>query len=141
MVNILCEMCENRLDKSDVNLSQPNPCYIPPPTPPAPVILLILSIENFAKRKRNAITQIPIYPTIITCHFCTHAVNKVGAYVGCFILAEFFNLPCLSQLCLAHIQSVLVVESALSLVRFAETVGSPLLHQLAVEFLKLHHKP
>lgn len=68
-------------------------------------------------------------------------VNKIGAYVVCYILGEFFHLPVLSQLCLTHVQSLLTVDSALALVPFAEAINCPLLKELSVAYLKIHHTP
>jgi hypothetical protein len=68
-------------------------------------------------------------------------VNKIGAYVVCYILGEFFHLLPLSQLCLTHVQSLLTVDSALSLVPFAEAINCPPLREISVAFLKIHHTP
>ena len=68
-------------------------------------------------------------------------MNKIGAYVVCYILGEFFHLPILSQLCLTHVQSLLTVDSALALVPFAEAINCPLLKELLVAYLKIHHTP
>ena len=90
-------------------------------------------------------TYLPLYLCFTLTHSHTHThtqtVNKIGAYVVCFILGEFFHLPSLSQLCLAHIQSLLTVNSALVLVPFAEAINCPLLREVSVAYLKIHHTP
>ncbi len=63
--------------------------------------------------------------------------TTLACCVCCYVLAEAFHLPSLSQTCLGQVPGLLTVDSALPLVQFAEGVGSSPLRTICMEYLEM----